>query len=179
MKERRAKNVIHDIHRKGGIFTNDKKETAKELVDFFKSLSDESGKSLNEIEIEKIINYKLPPNQSMKFVEEIKEKKIKDMLVAMNNNKAFGLGSFKALFFKVAWDIISKNFIKVIKHFFNSRNLFREVNCTSLALILKCFNASYCKDFKPIAYYNVIYNCIIKIMAHHLKCLLPNFINIG
>lgn len=64
---------------------------------------------------------------------------------------------------------------KLVKHFFNSRHLLREVNCSTFALIPKCFNSSYCKYFRPIACFYVIYKCITKIMANRLKCLLTNF----
>lgn len=41
MKGGRVRNAILSIHRKDETFTKDKKETAKEIMDFFKKLFDE------------------------------------------------------------------------------------------------------------------------------------------
>lgn len=98
---------------------------------------------MNEEEIVKLINYKLSLDQSLKLVEKVTKKEIKDTLFAINNNKTLGLNGFGALFFKAAHNIMCKDFIATIRYFFISKNLLREVNYTTIFLIPKCFNLCF------------------------------------
>lgn len=90
----------------------------------------------------------------------------------MDNNKALSPNSYNAFFLKKAWNM-GEDITNVIKHFFNSSHLLKEVNCTIHALVPKVSNLSYCKDFNLIACYNTIYKCITKILDNRLKEILP------
>lgn len=81
------------------------------------------------------------------------------------------------LFFKLAWRIIGKDFMKVIQHFFTTGHMLKKVNYTILAFVPKCTYPSFYKDFRLIVCYNVIYKYMSKIMVNWLKSLLPLFMN--
>lgn len=57
---------------------------------------------MNEEELRKIINYKLPIDLANGLVEDVNAKEVKDTFLAINNNKAPNLDGFKMYFFKVA-----------------------------------------------------------------------------
>lgn len=177
MKERRVRNVINDIYKEGGYFTNEKDEIVKELANYFKNLLDESRKTIDKEELRRMIDYKILNDIASDLTEEVDAKEIKDTLFVMNNNKAPVLNGFGVYFFKAAWEVIGEDFIKAIRHFFTTGHLLKEVNYRTFALMPKCATPSFCKDFRLITCYNVIYKCITKIMANHLKKVLLSFIN--
>lgn len=48
---------------------------------------------------------------------------------------------------------------------------------TNIVLILKIENSISFKDFRPISLCNVIYKIIAKVLANHLKCVLPKCVS--
>lgn len=55
----------------------------------------------------------------------------------------------------------------------NSNAGFDEINRTNIALVLKIKSPSKMKDFLPINLSNVAYKMISKVLANHLKVVLP------
>ena len=53
----------------------------------------------------------------------------------------------------------------------------KQVNATVLALIPKVPNPSKVKEFRPISCYNMIYKCIPKILANHMKLVLSGLVS--
>ena len=105
------------------------------------------------------------------------DEEIKNTLFLLGNNKAPRPDAFGAYFFEKAWDVVGKDVIMAFKDLFLEGKLLREVNCTSIAFIPKCDNASLCKDYRPISCCNIIYKCITKIIANRIKSALPLFID--
>lgn len=91
----------------------------------------------------------------------------------MDNNKAPDLDGFGAYFFKQVWEVIKKDVLRVVQHFFSIGFLLKEVNCTILAFVPKVANPSSFKDNRPIACCNTIYKCTTNIIANRLKPILP------
>lgn len=63
--------------------------------------------------------------------------------------------------------------MEAIKNLFVSSKLFKEVNCTILALVPKVANPSLCNDFRSISCCNAICKCITKILVNRIKEALP------
>ena len=59
----------------------------------------------------------------------------------------------------------------------NSNAPFAEINRTNIALVPKVKNPSKMKDFHPISLNNVAYKLISKVLANHLKVVLPYLIS--
>lgn len=55
----------------------------------------------------------------------------------------------------------------------NSNAHFAEINRTNIALVLKIKSPSKMKDFLPISLSKVAYKMISKVLANHLKVVLP------
>ncbi|XP_048604846.1 uncharacterized protein LOC106373944 [Brassica napus] len=82
-------------------------------------------------------------------------------------------------FYKAAWPVIGKDLIIVIQSFFLFGFMPHSVNATLLSLIPKTTDAEKMTDFRPIAFYNVIYKVISKILARRLKATLPEAIELN
>lgn len=113
----------------------------------------------------------------MEIAKEVTNEEVRKVLFAMHNNKASRLDGFDAFFYKKAWSIVAEDVTKAIRDFFALGCMLKELNCTILALVSKCANPTFCKDFRPISCCSTIYKYITKILANRIKVLLPKFIN--
>ncbi|XP_022842002.1 uncharacterized protein LOC111365698 [Olea europaea var. sylvestris] len=61
---------------------------------------------------------------------------IKEVLFSLKDNKASGLDGFNAGFFKRTWSIVGNDVLCAIKSFFDSGQLLKQVNATTIALLM-------------------------------------------
>lgn len=94
---------------------------------------------------------------------------IKKTWFSILDDKASGPDDYTSLFFKKSWDIIGKDFLVVVKYFFDSSTIFKCVNTTRIALIFKIETPSIMNDFRPISFCNMIYKCISKVIKSRLN----------
>ncbi|XP_070001869.1 uncharacterized protein LOC142166146 [Nicotiana tabacum] len=79
------------------------------------------------------------------------------------------MDGYPAEFFKEYWPIIGKEVIKGVQQFFQTGRLLKEINCTTVTLILKVKNPSYVKEFRLIVCCSIMYKIIAKILTNKLK----------
>jgi len=95
----------------------------------------------------------------------------------MESNKAPGPDSFTIHFFKVCWDIIKIDLLKMIQGFFGKSKIGGGINSTFLALIPKEANPETFGRFRSISLCNASYKILSKIMANRIKPLLDKLIS--
>ena len=98
-------------------------------------------------------------------------------LKQIHPKKAPGPDGMSAVFFQKYRSIVSNNVIDMALNFFNHNIPIPKLNKTNISLILKINNPKRMKDFRPISLCNVVYKLISKILANHLKALLPHIIS--
>lgn len=101
---------------------------------------------------------------------------IKTALFSMDTLKAPGIDGYNALFFQKAWSIIGSSITVAVQDFFTHLQLPQQVNCTYVTLIPKIPNASYVKEFRPIACCTVLYKNISKVITNRLQNILPDIV---
>lgn len=67
----------------------------------------------------------------------------------------------------------------VVKDFFRSGKLFKQVNNTIISLVPKSSCLNTVGDYRPISCCNVLYKIIAKIMADRLALVLPDIISMN
>lgn len=87
----------------------------------------------------------------------------------MKEGTALGPDGFTVTFFKKAWEVMEKDVIRVVQHFFHTGRLLHEVNSTFISLIPKTVEASKFCDYRPISLCNLLYKFITKIMSNRLQ----------
>ncbi|GJX32773.1 hypothetical protein Tco_0242628 [Tanacetum coccineum] len=113
------------------------------------------------------------------IIQEVLDQEIKEAVFSLGDNKAPGPDGYSAAFFKEAWDIISVDICKVVKEFFTNGTLLKEVNHTTIALILKVATPLRINDFRPISCYNVLFKCISKIISNRVKGSLADLVSLN
>ncbi|GKB82721.1 methylenetetrahydrofolate reductase 1, partial [Tanacetum coccineum] len=80
-----------------------------------------------------------------------------------------GPDGFTVAFFKESWDIVADDLVAAVCEFFTNGKILKELNHTIIALIPKVNSPNRVTDYRPISCCNVIFKCISKIIANHIK----------
>ncbi|XP_039050206.1 uncharacterized protein LOC120191302 [Hibiscus syriacus] len=118
---------------------------AKEVINFFTNLIgnvDPSVKAIDPNFIKSILNYNLSYEASSCLVKEVIAEEIKEVIFDQGNDKAPVPDGFSPLFFNKAWNIVGKDVIAAVKHFFLNASLIPSFNSTVVALAPKIPNPS-------------------------------------
>eukprot|EP00253_Pinus_taeda_P025362 PITA_25362 len=113
-------------------------------------------------------------NQALE--SKITHKEVKEALFAMDLDKALGPDGFTPRFLQTCWQIVEKEFLKMIQKSQDCQKIGGCTNSTFLALIPKEKGANSFRRFRPISLCNIGYQVITKVIANGLKRSLPKII---
>jgi hypothetical protein len=105
------------------------------------------------------------------------EEEISKIIWSMDPDKAPGPDGFTIHFYRICWDIIKPDLIRMIKGFLQKAKLGGSTNSTFLALIPKETNPISFDRFRPISLCNASYKIIAKLLANRIKPLLGKLIS--
>lgn len=106
----------------------------------------------------------------------IMHKEVKEDLFAMDPDKAPGPDGFTARFLQTCWQIVEKEFLKMIQKSQDCQKIGGGTNSAFLALITKEKGENSFSRFRPISLCNIGYKVITKVIANRLKIILPKII---
>lgn len=95
----------------------------------------------------------------------------------MEPNKAPGPDGFSIHFYRICWDIIKFDLLRMIKGFENKAKVGGGTNSTFLALIPKEVNPRSFEILRPISLCNASYKILAKLLGNGIKTLLGNLIS--
>eukprot|EP00253_Pinus_taeda_P019488 PITA_19488 len=101
---------------------------------------------------------------------------VKEALFAMEPDKAPGPDGFTPRFLQTCWQIVEKEFMKMIQKSQKCQKIGGCTNSAFLALIPKEKGAKSFNRFRPISLCNIGYKVITKVIANRLKKILPKVI---
>ncbi|GKA01095.1 RNA-directed DNA polymerase, eukaryota, reverse transcriptase zinc-binding domain protein [Tanacetum coccineum] len=99
----------------------------------------------------------------------ISDEEVKNALFNICDNKAPGPAGNTLKFYKKSWSIVGKDVCSVVKEFLAKEKMLGEVNATLIALVPKLNTPIKVFDYRPIAYCNVLYKIISKILTNRIK----------
>lgn len=102
---------------------------------------------------------------------------IETALYQMYPTKSPGLDGFNAGFFQHHWETVGGMVIGMVKAFFGSGCMLKELNHTNIVLIPKVDNPTKMSQFRPISLCNVVYKLISKVLTNRLKKVLHKVIS--
>jgi hypothetical protein len=91
-------------------------------------------------------------------------------------DKAPGPDGFTIHFYRICWNIIKSDLIRMIKGVLQKEKIGGSTNSTFLALIPKETNPASFDRFRPISLCNASYKIIAKLLANRIKPLLGKLI---
>jgi hypothetical protein len=96
----------------------------------------------------------------------------------MEPDKALGPDGFSIQFYRVCWEIIKIDLLRMIKYFQQRAKVGGSTNSNFIALIPKEVNPGSFKIFRPILLCNASYKILSKLLANIIKPLLGNLISL-
>ena len=109
-------------------------------------------------------------------MEEFSESEVHVALNQMAPLKAPGPDGMPPIFYQHYWDLMGKDITQSVLSFLNSASLPEHLNRTFITLIPKVKNPELVSEFRPISLCNVLYKIFSKVLANHLKKILPHII---
>eukprot|EP00253_Pinus_taeda_P008823 PITA_08823 len=151
---------------------------AKEAVhNHFKSLLSTVPQTLNNMDFLKSVERKISELQNRELDQDVSEEEIRLTTFSMQLDKAPGPDGFTVAFFRNHWDIIKKQYVKMVKNIFKKHKMGEITKSSHLVLIPKDPNPHSFECFRPISLCNVSYKIVTKILSNRLKKLLPYLIS--
>lgn len=124
-----------------------------------------------------LFNKCLDTENALHLIKEVSDEEIKIALFDIDDGKAPGPDGFTSKFFKASWDIVGYDVCLAVREFFNSGKMLGELNTTLISLVPKCINPTNVTDYRPIAYCNVVYKCISKVITNRIKVVLKDLVD--
>ncbi|XP_011016272.1 PREDICTED: uncharacterized protein LOC105119785, partial [Populus euphratica] len=177
MSRKHWQNYIPAIHRSDGTITTSIDEVGTVFVDYFSHLL---GTSKDTLPLDSSVIQHGPcldANTHASLLAPFTDLDIKNVLFAIDDDKAPGPDGYSSCFFKKSWDVIGGDFCRAVRDFFESGAMLKQINHSIIALIPKSTNSSFASDFRPISCCNVIYKVIAKLLAVRLSHALSNIIS--
>ena len=107
----------------------------------------------------------------------ISEEEISRIVWSMELDKAPGPDGFSIHFYKLCWEIIKSDLLRMIHGFLRKAKIGGGTNSTFLALIPKGVNPGSFDRYRPISLCNASYKILAKLLANIIKPLLQKLIS--
>ena len=102
---------------------------------------------------------------------------IKKAVWGCGSSKSPGPDDFNFSFIKKFWDIIGKDIIHAVEHFYKFGNISKGCNASFISLVPKLGNPITLDGYRPISLVGCIYKVISKILSNRVKKVLPKIID--
>eukprot|EP00253_Pinus_taeda_P032656 PITA_32656 len=173
---RRARNQIDKIEVNGRDL-QDQEEIKKAALDHFQALLTADPQHQDSTAFLSSIESKIKEEHNRDLEQEPTEEEIREAIFSMQQDKAPGPDGFTVAFYRQHWEIIKKDFVRMVKNAFRKNKVEDYTKSSHIALIPKEANPKSFDRFRPISLCNVSYKTITKIIANRLKNLLPSIIS--
>eukprot|EP00253_Pinus_taeda_P029442 PITA_29442 len=107
----------------------------------------------------------------------VTEEEISNIVWSMEPNKAPGPDGFSIHFYRICWELIKLDLLRMIHGFMRKAKVGGEINSTFLALIPKEENPGSFDRYMPISLCNSSYKIVAKLLANIIKPLLQKLIS--
>ncbi|GJR44673.1 RNA-directed DNA polymerase, eukaryota, reverse transcriptase zinc-binding domain protein, partial [Tanacetum coccineum] len=140
-------------------------------------------KKFQKIDVVKIVNrspfYKsINSDQNTYLASPISESEIKDAIWDCGSDKSPGPDGFTFAFYKEFWNVVKRDVLAFVRHFFKTGILPRGCNTSFITLISKVLSPMVISDFRPISLIGAQYKIIAKVLANRLARVIDTIISL-
>ena len=178
-RARLSRNHISEISLGDGVVIKGQDPLKQAAWTHFQLLFHEDGLAASDVSVEFLdkIPTLVNPEDNQALLKPFSEQEILDVIWVMEPDKAPGSDGFSFHFYRVCWNIIKSNMIRMVLSFHKKSKFGGCTNSTFLALIPKEVNPSSFDRFRPIYLCNASYKILSKLLAKRIKPLLGKLIS--
>ncbi|XP_019262827.1 PREDICTED: uncharacterized protein LOC109240616 [Nicotiana attenuata] len=119
----------------------------------------------------------LSRSQQLQLIRPVSREEVKQALMGIDDNKAPGCDEYNSYFFKKTWHILEKEVTTTIQEFFESADMCKAINCTTITLIPKVQNPKNIRDFRPIYCCTILYKLISKVITTRMQGVMEDLVD--
>jgi hypothetical protein len=123
------------------------------------------------------IQGKVTDDMNAELCRPYSDEEIRTALFQMGPTKSLGPDGFPALFYQTHWEFFKVEICAAVRGFLNGEDLPGGLCDSIVVLIPKTKHPTHLKNFRPISLCNVLYKIASKVLANHLKIILPLIIS--
>lgn len=111
------------------------------------------------------------------LIAQVINAEIEKAIYQMHPTKSLGLDGFNVGFFHHHWEMVRGMVMGMVKSFFQSWQMLKELNHTNIVLIPKVDNLLKMSQFRLISLCNVVYKIILEVLTNRLKRVLSKVVS--
>ena len=123
------------------------------------------------------VQRKVTPHMNESLTHPYIADEVRLALFQMHPSKSPRLDGMSHFFFQKYWHIVGNDVTEAILFVLRSAHMLKKMNHTHIVLIPKKKDPKYLANYRPISLSNVVSQRISKVIANHLKHILPNVIS--
>lgn len=120
-----------------------------------------------------LIHAKVSAEMNAELTKDFTMEEVRTTLRQMQPTKAPGLDGMSSIFYQKYWDIVGFDVTNMVLNVLNTNASLSDIDNTYITLVPKVRMPNKMKDFRPISLSNVVYKLVSKVLANHLKTVLP------
>ena len=128
-------------------------------------------------EVTDTIPTRVTDEMNQRLISTYTREEVEATLKQMHPTKAPRPDGMFAIFFQKYWDVVGNDITCMLLNVLNSNMSIADINRTNITLIPKINSPSKMSDFRPISLSNVVYKLVSKVIANHLKNIIPQIIS--
>ena len=125
----------------------------------------------------KAIEPKVTANINQELIKDFTRDEVEHALKHMEPLKALGPNGMPPIFFQSFWSVVGDDVTYAVLDCLNNYYIPYDLNHTFVTLIPKVKSPEFISEFRPISLCNVIYKLMSKVLANHLKKVLPYLVS--
>jgi len=123
------------------------------------------------------IRESVTPHENEDLIKEVTSLELKKLINCMNKNKTPGIDGLPVEFYCKMWNIIGREFLRVVQLILKENALVTSQRMSVIALIPKDGDTRFIKNWRPISMLTVDYKIIAKLISNRLSLILPKLIS--
>ncbi|XP_026410038.1 uncharacterized protein LOC113305157 [Papaver somniferum] len=176
VNRRKTRNNIDLIQDHNNTWLQSREQISQHLTQHFQSISSTCNSVINE-GLYTILPTIISEEANISLNRIPTDEEIYVTLKIMENWSAPGPEGFQASFYKSQWNIVGEDVCLLVKRFFGTKHVLKQINKTYISLIPKKKKCVGAAEYRPIGLCNTSYKVISKVIVNRMKPLREKIIS--